>query len=313
MKRQILADIECYTNYFLLGCKDYKTKEKFAFEIGENSDNRKELFEFLKTYDGFWITFNGIHYDNMVLTYGQQNRWFLNENIEHCCQKLKSFSDKIINLEDSEYREVSSQKYFLWKFTNIDLYLYWAKLLRQSKKISLKSLGIQLGYPVVQELPFPPDAILASNEIDELKIYNLEHDLGILDLLTQAFDGKLKVSVGALGTIQLRQQVVKNYGLNAWSMDGPKIASEVLLRDYCAKTKQDINSVRNRRFDREEFKFGDLFADLNVRFELPELRKLYSDWCNSRNEFSRTFVTGTAKHPIKVSCGVGGINCLSSL
>lgn len=310
--KQLLIDIEVYRNYFLLGCKDYKTKEITSFEIGEYKDQRKELSDFLRNYKDFWISFNGIHYDNMVLAYGQQNKWWLNETTLYACDKLKEYSDKIIHLEDGEYKEVSLQKYHKWQFTNIDLYLYWAKLLRMSKKISLKSLGIQLGYPVVQELPFPPDMILEEHHTKELKHYNLEHDLGILDLLTQAFDGKLKVSLGALGTIQLRQQVVKDYGLNAWSMDGPKIASEVLLKDYCTKTKQDINSVRNRRFDREEFKFGDLFADLNVQFELPELKKLYSDWCNSRNEFSRTFVTGTAKHPIKVSCGVGGIHSQNS-
>ena len=310
--KQTLTDIECYTTYFLLGCKDYKDKTKFSFEIGERIDQRKELKLFLDTYNGFWITFNGIHYDNMVLAYGQQNNWWMHESALYACKRLKEYSDKIIHLEDGEYKEVSLQKYHKWQFTNIDLYLYWAKLLRMSKKISLKSLGIQLGYPVVQELPFPPDMILEKDQIEELKHYNLEHDLGILDLLTQAFDGKLKVSLGALGTIQLRQQVVKDYGLNAWSMDGPKIASEVLLKDYCTKTKQDINSVRNRRFDREEFKFGDLFTDLNVQFELPELKKLHLDWCNSRNEFSRTFVTGTAKHPIKVSCGVGGIHSVNS-
>lgn len=31
--RQLLIDLETYTNYFMLGVKDYKTKEVFDFQI----------------------------------------------------------------------------------------------------------------------------------------------------------------------------------------------------------------------------------------------------------------------------------------
>ena len=155
--------------------------------------------------------------------------------------------------------------------------------------------------------------VLNDDQIAELKNYNLEHDLGILKLLTEAFEGKGKVSIGNLGTIQLRNQVVKDYGINAWSMDGPKIASEVLLKDYCKITSQSEQIVRDLRFKRPDIYFGPLLKDLNIEFKLPELKQLYAEWCNSKNEFNKTFLTGTKKHPLQVTCGVGGINCLSSL
>ena len=176
---QLLIDIECFPQYFLLGTEDYQTKEKKSFEISEDIDQRKELFELLKDYSGFWVSFNGIHYDNMVLARGQSNQWWPKLSWKEVCKELKDYSDcVIINEEGTQYKE----KYFKWKFTNIDLFLYWSKGLRQSKKISLKGLGIQLGYPVIQELPFDPNTILDKDQRIELKNYNLQHDLGILRL-----------------------------------------------------------------------------------------------------------------------------------
>lgn len=309
---QKLIDIECFPTCFLLGIEDYKTRVKQSFEINEDVDQRQELYQYLNKYSGFWISFNGIHYDNMVLAYGQSNKWWPSLPWNEVCKNLKRFSDKIINDEEGNFESLKPFKYFNWKFTNIDLYLYWSKGLRQSKKISLKGLGIQLGYPVIQELPFDPSLILDKDQRVELKNYNLQHDLGILRLLTEAFEGKSKVSVGNLGTIQLRGQVVKDYGINAWSMDGPKIASEVLLKDYCTITKQSIEDVRNLRFERPEIHFGELLKDLNVEFQLPELKQLYKEWCSSKNEFNKTFLTGTQNHPLQVTCGVGGIHSINN-
>lgn len=305
--QQILLDIECYTNYFLLGYRDYKTDERFSFEISPTIDQRSELYKFLNEYDGFWISFNGIHYDNVVLAFGQSNKWWPKESWEEVCRRLKSFSDRVIH-ED----EAQKEKYYKWKFTNIDLYLYWSLGLRLSKKISLKSLGIQLGYPIVQELPFEPSKILEPEDIKELKHYNLEHDLGILKLLTECFEGKGKVSIGNLGTIQLRNQIVQDYGINAWSMDAPKIASEVLLKDYSSIMGKHEDTVRKLRFDRPNIYFKDLFKDLNVKFQLPELIAVYDEWCYSTNTFNKTFLTGTKKHPIRVTCGVGGIHSINT-
>lgn len=309
---QLLIDIEVFPTYFLLGVEDYKTGVKQSFEICEDVDQRQELYKFLNRYNGFWISFNGIHYDNVVLAYGQLNKWWPTLTWDQVCYNLKLFSDKLISNEEDSFDRNTKEKYFNWKFTNIDLYLYWSKGLRQSKKISLKGLGIQLGYHTIQELPFEPSMILDKDQRAELKNYNLQHDLGILRLLTEAFEGKSKIPLGNLGTIQLRAQVVKDYGINAWSMDGPKIASETLLKDYCKITKKDEKSTRDLRFNRPDIHFGTLLKDLNLSFQLPELKQLYSEWCDSVNTFNKTFLTGTKKHPLLVTCGVGGIHSVNS-
>jgi len=54
-------------------------------------------------------------------------------------------------------------------------------MLRKSKKISLKALGIQLNHEEIQELPYHPDTILEYDEMIELQRYNNDNDLGILE------------------------------------------------------------------------------------------------------------------------------------
>jgi len=311
MKKQLI-DIEVFRNYFLLGIKDYNTKQLISIEVSPWKDERETLINWLNTNNGFVISFNGIHYDNMVLAYIKQD-WDLIKYLdaENFCNQIKIFSDKVIN-SDSYWEELKPYKYvFSKQWTDIDLYLYWAQMLRMSKKISLKGLGIQMGYPVVMELPYEPETILTQSESEEIKIYNLQHDLGILDLLTLQFEGKGSIPLGALGTIQLRHQVVKDYKINAWSMDGPKIASETLLDTYCKITKKDKQEVRRLRFDRPTIKFRDILTDINPEFQAPEFKQVYEKWLNAVDTFSTEFITGTKNHPIKISVGVGGIHSIN--
>lgn len=306
MKQKILADIEVYPNGFMIGLKDYYTGQLESIEVSQWKDDRGRLIDWLN-YDGFLITFNGIGYDETILQYIKKNWDYLEIlNPEDFCYEVKDFSDLVIHDEWEKIKE------YRWNrtWTSVDLYLYWAKMLRLSKKISLKSLGIQLGWHKVQELPYPPDMRLNKEQWEEIKDYNLSNDLGILELLLKQFTGKGHIPLGNLGTVQLRQHIVETYKINAWSMDSPKIASEILLKDYCKITGQDKREVRNRRFERPTIKFKDLFEDIGCEFETKPFQKLYEDWINSTNTFSREFIVGTT-HPIKISVSVGGIHSIN--
>ena len=308
---RVLADIETYQNFFMLGLKDYYTGETSYFEISEWRDDRKELGDWLKNYRGFVIGFNTIHYDNMVLAFIKRSLYSWKDiPVKHINSEIKRFSDKVID-SDIYYEEIKPYRYeFNKQWTDIDLFLYWSKMLRLSKKISLKGLGIQLGYPVVMELPYEPNTILTKEQSEEIKTYNLIHDLGILKLLTDQFTGKGKVPLGNLGTVQLRQHITESYKINAWSMDSPKIASEILLKSYCEITGNDKKDTRNLRFQRPTIYFKDLFADLDFDFQTPVFQKVYKEWENAVDTFSKEFVVGTT-HPVKISVGVGGIHSIN--
>lgn len=312
---KLLLDCEVFPNYFLLGFKDYVTNETESIEVSPWKDEREKLIKWLRTYKGFVISFNGIYYDNMVLAFIKvewESLYYLDS--EDFCSRVKRFSDLVINSEQY-YEQLKPYKYvFSKQWIDIDLYLYWSLMLRKSKKISLKGLGIQMRYPVVMELPYDPDLILTQEQIEEIKVYNLSHDLGILALLVRQFTGHGNIPLGPLGTIQLRQKIVKDYRINAWSMDSPKIASETLLTAYCKQTGKNKRETSYLRFDKPIIKFKDLLSDIGFEFQTKVFQDVFNDWLNAVDTFNKQFIVGleVGQHPLKISVGIGGIHSINN-
>ena len=164
MKKDVyLLDIEVYRNLFFVGCRNYRTKEDLTFEMSPRKDQRKELYEWLSNYNGFMVTFNGQHYDEVVLKYFLKQ---YDEEFAYCSTSnltfwIKQMSDKVIGEKYNDYKEY---KWFKTAWTSIDLMCYWSRGLRIQKHISLKALAIQLNYDEIQELPFTPDYVFKTNE-----------------------------------------------------------------------------------------------------------------------------------------------------
>jgi len=295
-----LYDIEVYKNFFCVGIKDYVTKEILFYEISEEKNDLDLIYNYFINYRGFLISFNGIHYDNMIIKYFMSKyKDYKNLNWSNITIDLKYFSDKLINdVYDDEIKQI---KYVQLYWTDIDLFLYWSKMLRISKKISLKSLGIQLGYHTVQELPFKPETILKLDDLPKLRYYNYTHDLGILELLIEKMEDDIK----------LRGNILKDYGLNCWSWDAPKIASEALLKDYCKITNKSIKEVRNYKFEKPTMLLGNLLKGFNPDFKLPVFQKLLNDISQSINSFSEEIIVNINNTSIKLTYGIGGLHSVN--
>jgi len=295
-----LYDIECYRNYFCVGIKNFISKEILFYEISEERNDIDKIYEYFKSYTGFLISFNGIHYDNMVIKYLLKNyRNYKYLDYSNICLELKHFSDKII--EDSFDDDVKQIKYMKTSWIDIDLFAYWSKMLRISKKISLKSLGIQLGYHTVQELPFKPSSILSLEDLPKLRYYNYTHDLGILELLTIKMEDEIK----------LRANIVKDYGLYCWSWDAPKIASEALLIDYCKITSKSIKDVRSTRFEKPQMYLNDILKGFEPDFRLPIFQNLFAEILNSTNSYSKELLVNINNTSIRLTYGIGGLHSVN--
>ena len=68
-----LCDIEVYPDLFFVGIKDFKNKKVFSYEVSERKDERDKLFKDLTSFSGFFVSFNGLHYDEVVLLYFIKN------------------------------------------------------------------------------------------------------------------------------------------------------------------------------------------------------------------------------------------------
>lgn len=301
--QKVICDVEVYPNCFLCGIQDVDTKEKIVWEISDRINEYDEVVKFFKEFNQYLISFNGIHYDNCIILYIIHNKI---DNVEDYLQKLKEWSDYIINNDfwwnDSELKKYKYQN----KWIDIDLYLYWSKMLRLSKKISLKGLAIQMNYPVVQELPFDPSMSLNHAQIDELRHYNSVHDLGITDLLFTQFTGKGTVPLGNLGTVQLRHDISQKYNLKCMSWDGPKMASELLLQEYCKITNLNPKHVKSLKFQHTN-----KLELPPIDFKLDCFKKLYIGMSNALNEFNEEIVLLHGNTALKLTYGKGGLHSVN--
>lgn len=264
---KLLYDIEVYWNYFLVGFKNYETKEVFTFEIAEDIDQSKELYEFIKNIDSkntFFISFNGIDYDDLIVNYFyKQYRFFVDRKFlpTDICTALKEFSNHVINCQDS-HNDVQIKKYkYHNKWIDIDLLRYWSKMTRQNRKISLKSLGIQLNHHRVQELPYEHNKILNKEEREIIKDYNTNNDL----VITEKLCDKMKSQI-----IQ-RQDANIKYGFNCWSWDGVKLGLNILLEEYCREYGFERNQINGLRSKLEPIKVERLLSN-KIKFQETEIK-----------------------------------------
>lgn len=310
-----VTDIENFNNLFFVGIKDFKNQTIINYEVSERRDDREALYEALATFDGYLVTFNGLHYDEVVLKY------FLKEYdklkklpVEKFLKEIKNISNHTID-SDKYPTSFDKIKWYKWhKGTNwisIDLLCYWSKMLRLSKKISLKSLAVQLSHDEIQELPYPHDKLLTVDEIEEVVRYNNRNDLGVTE----------KLLVKMKGEVLLRAYVKETYGLECWSMDAPKITSEYLLDDYCKKTydeefineegktetfEQYKSRIRKTRYVPDPFKIGDYLPP--VQFKTKIFQDLYERYKDNGGDFKEKIPYIAHATRIMLIPSVGGIH-----
>jgi len=303
-----LYDIEVFWNYSCWGLKELNVDNRLFFEISEERNDIDLVYNYFINFKGFLISFNGIAYDNMVTKYLIINYNKLRYlNYLEINKQLKQFSDKLINGDFDD--EIKRIKYFKIGWTDLDIYLYWSKGLRISKQLSLKALGIQLGYHTIQELPYKPDTILTIDDLPKLRHYNQVHDLGILELLINKMDED----------IRLRAYIKSEYGLDSWSLDAPKIASEYLLEYYCSNTYDGNlpyweykSNTRKNRYVPEVWRIGNYLPE--VKFKTKFFNDIYNKIsnANSNDNFLEKIPFYQGDHAVMLSISQGGIHSVNN-
>lgn len=303
-------DLEIYSNFFCLNMKILNQDKWFRFAFDEFCDvNQFQQLENVFKKKSIWVAFNQLHYDNVILNFIFANyRKKQYQDPVYFLQSIKRFSDTIINSNYEDYKEYKYSKPYHFVGTNIDLFLYWSKGLRISKKISLKSLGIGLRHYKLQELPYPPNKELDFGQQQEVAKY-CDNDVIITEKI---YNDLYDTSNTKTGSVLLRHEVVKQTGFDCYSWDIPKIASETLAKAYSEKTKIPIKTVNNLRFQKPSYiRIGDLFKDLPIQFETKQLQQVWENIQNSINTVSEEFVFKCNNTAIKISIGIGGIHSVN--
>lgn len=298
MKRAVI-DIETLADCFTLTALDYDSINYVQFEISHRKNDYYSMRNFLDTIE-YFIGFNSIHFDEKVLLYIIKNNINQAVDIYKVAQEVIQFGDDFNN--NQKFRNVMYNKPWI----SIDLFLYWSKGLRISKKLSLKYFAVNLDMNV-EEMPIHHSKTnLTNEEIDKVLSYNL-NDCEV----TKALANKLS------SEINLRVWIKNEYNLDCLSWDSPKIANEILLEDFCSKTFNNKSEyweykkeIRATRYEKTKFRNGDYLPKIN--FKTPQFQDLYKEICNSYNGFNKEILVQQSDASyIKVGYGSGGIHSVN--
>jgi len=200
-RKQMVLDIECYINYFLVKFLNIHTDEVLSFEKRNDSPlDCRGVLKLLNDYE--IITFNGNNYDAPIVKLalkGASNA------------TLKEATNRLIKGDISPYRFEESYAQAPINFDHIDLIEITPGI------SSLKIYGGRLHCRRMQDLPFPEDTRLTEHEMDEVNLY-CGYDLQITKMLF----------IELIEQVELRRVMSKQYGIDLMSKSDAQIAEEVI-------------------------------------------------------------------------------------
>lgn len=206
-RSQMIFDIECYANYFLVCLRSLKCRKVVYFEMFEGcSPDLRKLSWILNNY--CIIGFNSKKYDQALLHLLVSGA---------TCEQLKAASDAII-LQDKPALEITrGWKEPEYNLDHIDL-IEVAPLMS-----SLKIYGGRLHTRRMWDLPFPPNTVLSRDQMLVTRWYCIND----LDLT-----GDLEVALRE--QVQLRMQLGQQYDMDLRSLSDAQIAEAVISHELAA-------------------------------------------------------------------------------
>jgi hypothetical protein len=301
---RIVHDIECLPNFFSIAIVDYDSDREWSFEISERRNDIDRIVEFYKDVK-IAIGFNSVHYDDIVINYLFKNYKKLKSlSYLEVTKQLKTISDYVVN---DRYEDYKQYKYNI-RYTALDLYLYWSKLLRVSKKLSLKSIAVGMNWKLIKEFPLKHTDNIKLEQIDEFLKYNFNDSY-----VTKELANRLK------DDINLRVNVEKEYGVNCISKDAVKIAQDLFLKMW-NKTKEEVQQSPKSTIQINKILYPFEFEKTNdekykngfISDYYWLLEELKSKTVSSTNEINYSVLT---KNPngtlLKSDYGSGGVHALT--
>ena len=214
-KVQVVLDIECYRDYFLIALKGVESRRVATFEFYKNHPlNKRELLKALRRYR--LITFNGINYDMSILALS------LREDVTN--QELKNASDDIIlrNLKpwDLEREYVIPKLNFLDHIDLIEV---------APGQAGLKLYSGRLHSQRMQDLPLDPSDFVVPHHREKMVEYCVNDLDNTIDLYREVEP-----------QIKLRTAMSEEYDLDLRSKSDAQIAEAVIKTSIERQTGKKV-------------------------------------------------------------------------
>ncbi len=267
--------------------KIYDSVNTKVFIVYEEQNDIPALLSFINR-EQYLVGFNSGRYDDTILKYIMMNLSFV-KSTKTITSKLYEFNKEIINSQNSN----SKFNYRVYKvtkcntiFTGIDLMSVFG--LNKSYK-SLKQTCINIKWHNLLDYKMPPPReeeyelykFDDPNELEDWDRYVMPYHLeGICSYNINDSMATCEIFRKKIKDIVLRINISNKYKVDVISSSESDIADKIFTKLYCDKsglTEEEYNSGYTLR---ENVKIKECIPD-TIRFETPELKKLYSDLSNA--------------------------------
>jgi hypothetical protein len=248
-KKELIFDIECYKNYFLIAFREQDLGRVVYFEMyGEEKLAQLEKFRWVME-NFIIIGFNSLSYDIPMATLALGGK---------SCAELKAASDAIIQEGARPSDLLRSHKLKKLTVDHIDL-IEVAPL-----RASLKIYAGRLHAKRMQDLPFAPYVTLSPEQRDIVRWYCI-NDLVNTELVRGALREQLK----------LRESMSREYNMDLRSKSDAQIAEAVI--------GEEVHNLNGSRPQRPEIEIGTCY-----KYKVPHFIKFESSLLQWALELIRT-------------------------
>ena len=205
--KNIIMDIECFRNYFLVTFYDPESKKSIMEQVlGEENkltpEQKANIARLLNKY--LIITFNGDAYDRVILDAALDG---------YTCSRLKDVNDFLITKKQSQWQARRHYDINERNYNHIDV----ARV--APLKAGLKLYAARLHAVNIIDLPLDPDALVEETQIDELRYY-CENDC---DLTAQVADALKR-------EILLRVRLSRDYKIDVRSLSDAQVGERIVTK-----------------------------------------------------------------------------------
>ncbi len=257
-----IYDLETYPNLFSMCVISADGKDGHIFEVSDRKDNRKLLFKYLDNLESKGsrlVGFNNLAFDYPILHFIMENRDFTIDQVYKKAQKIIATlrEDRFTNtIKDTKIAQVD-----LFKLNHFD---------NVAKSTSLKVLQFNMRIDNLQELPYPFDTALTSEQMQDIVEYNANDVVATLMFYYEN-----------IGALKLRASLSKKYGMNFTNASDSKIGGEIFIQELEQVKKGSCYTWKNnrkivRQTKRKVIHLQQVILPY-IKFERPEFQAIL-DW-----------------------------------
>lgn len=291
-------DVESFPTFFCVTFMDDSSHEIVQFAVGCGRNQLGELKHFVvSNIDNLFVGFNNLSYDNAVLRLMMSS--FSDKNLP---SRVFELSGKLVSDLHRDDRDVKKYRYVpKWEKDTIPATMDLMKIMRFGMLgISLKQVAINLMHERIQDLPYPYDyQVKTDDEVETIMEYNT-NDVLITWKLFHRIQPEIK----------LREELGKLYNVDLSNADDSKIGNLVLAHYYEKEFGIDTRELKDKRTKRQWVLLGECIPEA-IQFQTEEMKNLRQMIAN-KTVFPPKY---KFEHELKFrgtsySLGVGGIHSM---